>query len=220
MTTGRLFNYAYDNSGNQTNRTIANLQDKGWTLEWDYENRLKKMEMSKGSTEKQTVTFKYDPMGRRIEKKHVATVNGTTKTTIYAYVYEGDNIVLETVVDGGSAPVKTFYTHGVGTDEHLALERGSSRYFYHSDGLGSVTAITDYNKNVVQSYTYDAFGMMKASTNFANSYTYTGREWDKETGLYYYRARYYDPIEGRFISNDPIGFKGGINLFNYVGNNV
>lgn len=51
------------------------------------------------------------------------------------------------------------------------------------------------------------------------SITYTGREWDKETGLYYYRARYYDPIEGRFISKDPIGFAGGdVNLFGYVGN--
>lgn len=51
-------------------------------------------------------------------------------------------------------------------------------------------------------------------------YTYTGREWDRETGLYYYRARYYDPIEGRFISKDPIGFLGGdLNLFGYVQNN-
>ena len=44
----------------------------------------------------------------------------------------------------------------------------------------------------------------------------TGREWDKETGLYFYRARYYDPMEGRFIQKDPIGFKNGINLYNYV----
>ena len=49
--------------------------------------------------------------------------------------------------------------------------------------------------------------------------TYTGREWDKETGLYYYRARYYDPMEGRFISKDPSGFEGGINLWAYVQNN-
>jgi type VI secretion system secreted protein VgrG len=54
----------------------------------------------------------------------------------------------------------------------------------------------------------------------AMAYTFTGREWDKETGLYYYRARYYDPMEGRFISKDPIGFDGGdVNLYGYVGNN-
>jgi RHS repeat-associated protein len=50
-------------------------------------------------------------------------------------------------------------------------------------------------------------------------YTYTGREWDKEIGLYYYRARYYDPLEGRFISKDPAGFDGGINLYGYTSNN-
>ncbi len=49
--------------------------------------------------------------------------------------------------------------------------------------------------------------------------TYTGREWDKETGLYYYRARYYDPMEGRFVSKDPIGYGGGINFYAYVQNN-
>lgn len=50
--------------------------------------------------------------------------------------------------------------------------------------------------------------------------TFTGREWDKETGLYYYRARYYDPMEGRFISKDPLSFAGGdVNLYGYVQNN-
>jgi len=52
-----------------------------------------------------------------------------------------------------------------------------------------------------------------------NYYTYTAREWDKETGLYYYRARYYDPMEGRFISKDPIGYQGGINVYAYAHNN-
>lgn len=218
MTSGRLFNYLYDNSGNQITRTIPNVTDKGWTLTWDYENRLVKMEQSKGSAEKRTVTFKYDPMGSRIEKKLVATVNGVTKTTVSNYVYEGGNIVLEMVTDS-DVTTKIFYTHGQGTDEHLALERNGQYFFYHADGLGSATAISDQSKSVVQSYVYDSFGMAKVATGFTNSYTYTGREWDKETGLYYYRARYYDPMEGRFISKDPIGFKGGINIYAYVGNN-
>jgi len=61
--------------------------------------------------------------------------------------------------------------------------------------------------------------MAKAATGIINSYTYTGREWDKETGLHYYRARYYDPMEGRFISKDPIAFEGGINVYAYTFNN-
>lgn len=68
---------------------------------------------------------------------------------------------------------------------------------------------------------YDSFGNMKQHGNKVKQpYTYTGREWDRETGLYYYNARYYDPEMGRFISEDPIGFNGGdVNLYAYVGNN-
>ena len=215
MLTGKLLTYGYDNNGNQISRRMPGLQDKGWTLEWDYENRLTKMEQSKGTTEKRTVTFKYDPMGRRIEKKLITAINGATKTVTYGYVYDGDNILSETMTDAG-VTTKTFYTHGQGVDEHLALERNGSHYYYHLDGLGSVTAMTDQGKNLVLSYSYDSFGMVKASTGFTNYYTYTGREWDRETGLYYYRARYYDPMEGRFISKDPIGYRGGTNIYNYV----
>ncbi len=100
------------------------------------------------------------------------------------------------------------------------MERNSQSYFLHADGLGSITHITDQNKTLVQSYSYDSFGHQTPTTGFRNSITYTAREWDKETGLYYYRARYYDPLEGRFISKDPIGFAGGdVNLFGYVQNN-
>jgi RHS repeat-associated protein len=220
MLIGKLFGYAYDNYGNQTARIIPNAPDKQWILTWDYENRLTKMELSKGSSERQTVTFKYDPLGRRIEKRVVTTINGAAKTTNYTYVHDGDNIALEIMADATVGATKTFYTNGTGTDEHLALERNGNFYFYHADGLGSVTAITDQSKKIVQSYTYDSFGMVKPSTDFKNSYTYTGREWDRESGLYFYRARYYDPMEGRFISKDPIGFKGGdMVLYGYVQNN-
>jgi YD repeat-containing protein len=81
------------------------------------------------------------------------------------------------------------------------MERNGSYYYYHADGLGSVTAITDQSKTVVQRYGYDTFGAIVevADPGFVQPYTYTAREWDRETGLYYYRARYYDPMEGRFI---------------------
>jgi RHS repeat-associated protein len=179
------------------------------------------MVKTKGNTEKETVTFKYDPLGRRIGKQLTTVIDGTTKTSSWSYVYDNDNIALEIFTGPTGTTEKTWYTHGVGTDEHLALERGGQFYYYHADKLGNITAITDQNKAVVQTYEYDSFGMVKPSTNFRNSYTYTGREWDRETGQYYYRARYYDPMEGRFINKDPIGFDGGdVNLYAYVGNNV
>ena len=69
---------------------------------------------------------------------------------------------------------------------------------------------------------YESFGNLTFSEGTpadSNSFRYTGREFDEETGLYYYRARYYDPEVGRFMNEDPIGFSGGINFYSYVGNN-
>jgi RHS repeat-associated protein len=66
-------------------------------------------------------------------------------------------------------------------------------------------------------YTYDSFGKLTASTgSLVNPFQYTARESDSETGLYYYRARYYDPVAGRFLSEDPARFLGGFNLYRYV----
>jgi RHS repeat-associated protein len=110
--------------------------------------------------------------------------------------------------------------HGLGIDEPLAIERKGKTYYYHFDGLGSVTVLTDAKGKVVQRYDYDSFGNLKHHGHKVKQlYTYTAREYDRETGLYYYRARYYDPKVGRFINRDPVGFEGGINLYAYVENN-
>ena len=217
MLQGRKLRYGYDNSGNQATRAIPGATDKNWSLTWDYENRLIKVEKVSGP-ENRTVKFSYDPLGRRIGKQVTTVFDGVTKTEVHAYVYDNDNIIFEAVTDATGIS-RTFFTHGPGADEHLAMERNGQFSYYHADGLGCVVAITDQNKRVVQSYEYGSFGMLKPSLKSANNYTYTGREWDKETGLYYYRARYYDPMEGRFISKDPIEFGGGINQYAYVENN-
>ncbi|HCE67759.1 MAG TPA: hypothetical protein DER40_09660 [Geobacter sp.] len=221
MTHGRQLVYDYDDAGNQTARSIPNTPDKGWTLTWDLENRLTRMEkfrkVNNIIVESRTIDFKYDPFDRRIEKKVTTLINDVTKTTTWSYLYDGDNIAAEYF--GTTA---TYYIHGPGVDEHLAMERGGVDYYYHADGLGSVTAITDSSSSpaIVQSYSYDSFGVPRQTTSFPNSFMYTGREWDKEAGLYYYRARYYDPMEGRFVSKDPIGSKGGdVNLYGYVHQN-
>jgi len=101
------------------------------------------------------------------------------------------------------------------------VEQNGQIYYYHKDGLGSITDITDASGNIVGSYTYKSFGeVYLASVGLAQPYMYTGREYDPESGLYYYRARYYDPKEGRFLTKDPIGFAGGdVNLYRYVQNN-
>ncbi|MBP1762713.1 MAG: repeat protein [Firmicutes bacterium] len=115
--------------------------------------------------------------------------------------------------------LKARYTHGPGIDEPLAVQKGTKNYYYHADGLGSIVALSNSSAKAVQLYRYDAFGRMTQSGSVVQPYTYTAREYDTETALYYYRARYYDPKAGRFITRDPIGFKGGINQYAYVRNN-
>ena len=97
----------------------------------------------------------------------------------------------------------------------------SAVYYYHYNALGSVVALSDSYGDSCQSYEYSAFGEVWASDpNFiANPYMFTGRRFDYETGLYYYRARYYNPYIGRFLQTDPVGYGDGINWYAYCGNN-
>ena len=122
--------------------------------------------------------------------------------------------------DGNTMQLKSSFVHSDVIDEVLYGNIQGQDMYYHQDGLNSVKALTDGGGNEMARYDYDAWGNLTTTLpSIANPFTYTGREWDKETGLYYYRARYYDPKVGRFISKDPIGLAGGINLYSYVGNN-
>jgi len=99
------------------------------------------------------------------------------------------------------------------------MQRGGTTDYYDQDGLVSVTSLTATNGSIVQNYTYDSFGNTTASTgSLRNYFQYTGREFDTETGLYYYRARYYDPSSGRFLSEDPVRFRAGMSFYQYTRN--
>jgi len=117
-----------------------------------------------------------------------------------------------------SQPLK--YVHGLGFDEPLAREDGTgASTFYHADGLGSVVKSTNGVGTIVHEYRYDAWGRIEVGASDVG-HSFTGREWDPETGLYYYRARFYDAQAGRFLSEDPIGLDGGLNFYSYVRNRV
>ena len=109
---------------------------------------------------------------------------------------------------------------GLGVDEIIARGDASGTYYYLPDGLGSTVALTDGAGAIHTQYTYAPFGeTTRTGTVATNPFQFTGRENDN-TGLYYYRARYYHPVLQRFISQDPIGFRGGdVNLYGYVRNN-
>jgi len=156
-----------------------------------------------------TNSFKYDPFGRRIEK--------TTSSTTSIYAYDANNLVEETNATGA---VVARYAVTQNIDEPLAMLRSATTSYYHADGLGSVTSLSNAAGALAQTYTFDSFGNLTASSgSLTNPFQYTGRESDPETGLYYYRARYYDPAEGRFLNEDPIRFNGGMNFYRYVSNN-
>jgi len=96
-------------------------------------------------------------------------------------------------------------------------ELRSANSFYESDGLGTVTSLSNSAGALANTYGYDSFGNATSSTGtVVNPFRYTGREFDSDTGLYYYRARYYDPQTGRFLSEDPVGFEAGANFYAYV----
>lgn len=194
--------FTYDANGNLLTKTDSSGTT---TYGWDLENRLTSVQLPGSGG---TVTFRYDPFGRRIQK--------TSPAGTVIYLYDGANILQELDSAGN---VIARYTQGPGIDEPLTLQRSGSTYDYLADGLGSVTSLSTASRTLINSYSYDSFGKVTASTTgIANPFRYTGREFDQETGLYYYRARYYDSTVGRFLSEDPIEFDGGPNSYAYVGN--
>jgi len=158
------------------------------------------------------ITYKYDPSGRRIKK----TIDGYPTT----YLYDGDDLIAE--YDGNNNLVRK-YVYGPRIDEPVCmidLADSNAVYYYHFDGLGSVVALTDSNGTCVQTYEYSVYGHVAASDpNHPNPFMFTGRQFDIETGLYYYRARYYNPYLGRFLQTDPVGYEDGINWYRYCRNN-
>ena len=201
--------YSYDADGNMISKSNKVTNETTYFY-FDAENKLVQVDKYNSTpTLISSVSYAYDGFGRRVKKN----VNGT----VTFYVYDNEDIRFET---DGTGVVAAEYTHGLGIDEPLAMRRNGQNYYYHTNSLGSITALTDSSKTVVQSYGYDSFGQIISQTgSITNPYTFTGREYDSETGLYHYRLRTYDPRIGKFISEDPIGIDGGINLFVYVGNN-
>ena len=197
ITGGKKFTPCYDENGNMIN-------DDMHTYLYDYNNKLV-------STDNNNVIFKYDALGRRVNKNSNA----------FYYVA---NEVVEICENGTFASI----LYGDNTDEVLEAKYKDDILFFHANHLGTIMVISDEQGNSKEKIEYDAYGMpmyfdnlgnvlKKSST--ANNFLLTGREFDEEIGIYYYRARNLHPSLGRFMQKDSLVYVDRMNDYLYVMNN-
>jgi RHS repeat-associated protein len=202
---------------------VTNIQYKGkdyqqsFGLTWDSQYRLTAVSTNGGVVER----YGYDAVGRR------AWMWDATAGTNWM-VYDGSQVVAD--LDATGRVLRT-YVWGPGIDNLLAMTvygTTTNTYYALKDHLNSVLALTDSSGQIVEQYRYDAWGRTTvfdasgSSLSFSavgNRYCWQGREYSWRTGLYYFRARWYDPITGRWLSNDPIGISDGLNQYVFCANN-
>lgn len=204
--------YSYDLDGNLVEKASKLDLSDVTTYSWDPLNRL--IQVNKGA---HVISYRYDGLGRRIAK----IVDGVETR----YVLDGANVLEER---NGANALTAVNLHA-GLDRLLMRQDYAAgvTYWAHADHLGSVEALTDASGNVVERYRYTSFGQITVmdaafgvrSTSPKIPFTYTAREWEPEVGMYFYRARFMDPVLGRFMSQDPLGFGAGdLNYLSYTQN--
>ena len=197
------YTLTYDSVGNMVHKQKTGFDQY---LYWNSAGQLDSVKTG-GSV----VSFGYDGFGRRT-RKMVGTV-------VYSYIYDSDQIL---TIDSSGTRVRTYsYYPGVDQPHSVALGIAFSppRLYYLSEsGSGSVWGLIDSSGVVKDRYRFTPFGALADSVDSVarNPYKFTGREYDTETQMYFYRARYYDPALSRFVSEDPIGLNGGINDYSYA----
>jgi RHS repeat-associated protein len=194
------YTLAYDSTGNLVSKTRSGFTQ---TFTWNALGQLASV-----TTNGVTVTYGYDGMGKRVRRQVGGVDTG--------YLYDGDNLLLEYDVNG----VQAKYTHYPGSSVPHSVVRGGQTYYYATDVQGSVLALFNSSNTVVNQYAYLPFGDAQGTPTetVTNRIRFAGRELESESGLYYNNARWYDPQLHRFVSEDPIGIDGGLNLYAYVAN--
>ena len=185
--------FAYDDDGNMTEKKTP----EGVTrYRWDSEGRLVGVTKPDGIG----ISYEYDDLGRKVRKR--------VGSKVWEWKYLGEDIIEENGPSG-----RRTYAHGPGIDEPLSM---NGRKYFIADALGSIRRIQGEEGE----YRYTAFGkIVGEERGHLNTFAFTGREWDPDADLYYYRARWYDAQIGRFISEDPLKvFYSVTNRYHYVRN--
>ncbi len=213
------FDYAYDFDGNLVSK-IERSTGIIYTFDYDHRNRLTDIVVTSVSgVVLSSSQYVYDIFDRRIAIVVDRDGDGAIPSTTTFTVYEGENAWADADANG---QIQSRYLFGDQMDQIYARWTSTEgTAWYLTDHLGSIREIVDAAGATIHEVSYDSFGNIVSELNpqFGDRFKFTGREFDQETGNYYYRARYYDPSSGRFLSEDTIGFSGGdSNLYRYVAN--
>lgn len=221
------YRYEYDGEGNQVKR-IDQTTGETTTYEYDHANRLVQVDdwssdpgdprsPIAGAILTQSIACTYDALGRRIVRAADSDGAGPLAAEAEHYVYNGENVWAD-FSTAGEANAR--YLFGNRIDSNLARWRPTEGLvWYLTDKLGTVRDLAGITGSIVNHAEFSTFGRIVLQTDNAVSgrYLYTGREFDPDTSLYYYRARLLNPAVGIFLQLDPLGFDGDpSNLYRYV----
>jgi RHS repeat-associated protein len=197
--------YTHDDNGNRTQKVAGAV-----TVDYTYDPLNRLTQVTDGT---QTTQYIYNGLGQRVGK-----IEDGVQTN---YLIDPNGVLPQVLAEmDENGDLLAFYVYdGVGLVAKVTP--ANAYFFYHYDGLGNTVAIMDSNGNIVNAYAYSPYGLVGSQETIENSFQYVGRfgVMAEGNGLYFMRARYYDPQVGSFINKDPIGYAGGMNLYGYVGNN-
>lgn len=213
----------HDAKGNMTlipavlRPTNSGLPPTASRLTWDFENKLIAADTDNDSTH--DIFYKFDALGRRVGRD-----DGTASVV---YFQDGQQTIADYPAGTAAGSPTYTYVYASYIDEPVMRGGSGGLRYYHRNQQYSITAVSDGGGAIVECYAYSAYGQVTfadasgaviSDSAIANRYTYTGREWDEGLSLYHYRARMYDAVGGRFVSRDPIGFRGSKwNLYKFLG---
>jgi RHS repeat-associated protein len=222
LTDSTTHTYSYDADGNliEEKNKITTETKKYY---YNSENRLIMYEHYPNDVSPTDIVanYKYDIYGRRLQKN----VNGT----VINFTWEGDNLAME--LDENLQPIRR-YVYGLGKDDvegYVELSEVTGGLFdqykkgwysYIRNQVGTISRVySEYTQQIVDSRIYDVFGNMMNKTGASSgNLGFQSKYFDQESGLYYFYYRYYNPSNGRFMNEDPIGLIGGLNIYNFVEN--
>jgi RHS repeat-associated protein len=207
--------FAYDDDGNMTQGYTP--EGHVFLAEYDAENRLKILTYTDGEEVDHRIEYSYSggSLLASIKKYENEVLQSESRPVLDGF--------LPLQVRGGSNGVLSEYVWGLnlggGIGGLLDLKRDGQNYSYLYDGKGNITALLNGSQSVVAAYTYDTFGALMSETgSLSQPFQFSTKPYDEETGLSYFGYRFYSPVLGRWMTQDPIGYAGGLNLYGYVGN--